>query len=328
MKQDHTKLSLEERVTLFRLLQQDYSKSEIARVLGRHRATVKRELDRNTPKSRSYLPEAAQRSASARRYRGNRCARDEVLANYIENRLEWGWSPEQIAGRMRYEGHGHRVSHEVIYRFIYDSSRGRRKKLHKRLWRGKSRRGYRGPKHPRGSRILNMCSVHDRPQSANDRSEFGHWEADSMDFRNQKRPLLTLTERQTRFARAAERLDRTAEAASAAQIRLLAELPAHARRSITYDQGSEFAGHEQVAEAAGLTTYFCDPHAPWQRGAIENVNRWLRRDLPRKVPLENYDPEDLEDALWLYNTTPRKCLGYQTPLEAFTDQLTAVAVAH
>ena len=78
----------------------------------------------------------------------------------------------------------------------------------------------------------------------------------------------------------------------------------------------------------GLTPYFCNPHAPWQRGAIENVNRWLRRDLPRKVPLGNYDPEDLEDALWLYNTTPRKFLGYRTPLEAFTDQLTAVAVAH
>jgi len=140
MKQDHTKLSLEERVTLFRLLQQDCSKSEIARVLGRHRSTVKRELDRNTPKHRSYLPEAAQRTASARRYRGNRCARNEDLATYIENRLEWGWSPEQIAGLRPTLTHGDAVSHEAIYRFIYDSSRGRRNKLHKRLWRGKGRR--------------------------------------------------------------------------------------------------------------------------------------------------------------------------------------------
>lgn len=327
MKPDHTKLTLDERITLFRLRQQDYSNSAIARALGRHRATVKRELDRNTPKSRCYLPEAAQRTASARRYRGNRCARDEALATDIENRLEWGWSPEQIAGRMRYEGHSHPVSHEVIYRFIYDSRRGRRKKLHKRLWRGKSRRGYRGPKQPRGSRIRNRRSVHERPQPANDRSEFGHWEANSMDFRHQTRPLLTLTERKTRFARAAERLDRTAEAATAAQIRLLAGLPPQARQSVTYDQGSEFAGHEQVAEAANLSTYFCDPHAPWQRGAIENVNRRLRRDLPRQVPLANHSPDDLEDALWLYNTTPRKCLGYRTPLEAFTEELAAVAVA-
>jgi len=148
-----------------------------------------------------------------------------------------------------------------------------------------------------------------------------------MDFRNQKRPLLTLTERKTRFVQAAERLDRTAEAAAQAQIQLLAGLPAQARRSITYDQGSEFAGHERVAEATGLITYFCDPHAPWQRGAIENANGWLRRDLPRKVPLENYEPDDLDDALWLHNTTPRKCLGYRTPLEAFSEELAVVAVA-
>jgi IS30 family transposase len=327
MKQDHTKLTLGERVTLFRLLQQEYSQADIARALGRHRSTVKRELDRNTPQSRLYLPEAAQRTASARRFRGNRCARDEELATYIENRLEWGWSPAQIAGRMRLEAQSQTVSHEVIYRFIYDSPRGRRQKLHNRLWHGKARRGYRGAKRPRGSRIPNRRSIHERPALANDRSEFGHWEADSMDFRNQKRPLLTLTERKTRFARAAERLDRTAEAATSAQIGLLGKLPPYARRSVTYDQGSEFAGHEQVAAQVGLTTYFCDPHAPWQRGAIENVNRWLRRDLPRKVPLENYTPEDLDDALWLYNTTPRKCLGYRTPLEAFTEELTAVAVA-
>ncbi len=328
MKQDHTKLTLEERITLFRMLQQDCSQSAIGEALGRHRSTVKRELDRNTPKSRPYLPEAAHRSANARRFRGNRCTRNEDLAVYVENRLEWGWSPEQIAGRMRLEGHPDAVSHEVIYRFIYASSRGRRQKLHKRLGRGKACRGYRCPKHPRGSRIPNMRSIHQRPQPANDRREFGHWEADSMDFRNQKRPLLTLTERKTRFARAAERLDRTAEAATAAQTGVLGKLPTHARRSVNYDQGSEFTGHEQVAEAVGLTTYFCDPHAPWQRGAIENVNRWLRRDLPRKVPLEDYTPDDLDDALWLYNKTPRKCLSYWTPWEAFTEELTAVAVAH
>jgi len=327
MKQGSPKLQLEERATLFQLLQQGYSQADIARALARDRSTINRELSRNTAKTRSYLPEAAHRKAQARRYRGNWSRRDEGLAQYVENRLGLGWSPEQIAGRMRFEGHNKRLSHESIYRFIYDSSRGRRQKLHKCLWRGKSRRGYRSRKQPRGSPIPNMRSVHDRPQPANARQQFGHWEADSMDFRNQKRPLLTLTERKTRFTRAAERLDRTAEAATEAQIQLFRGLPAQARRSVTYDQGSEFAGHEQVASQAGLTTYFCDPHAPWQRGTIENTNRWLRRDLPRKVPLERYNPEELDDALWLYNTTPRKCLGYRTPLEAFSDELAAVAIA-
>jgi IS30 family transposase len=327
MEQGPTKLRIEERISLFRLHQRGFSQAAIARDLGRHRATIGRELRRNTPKSRDYLPEAAQREAQARRYRGHRCERDPELAAYVEHRLGLGWSPEQIAGRRRLEGYAHTLSPEAVYQYIYDTPRGRSEKLHNDLWRGKARRGYRGPKQRRGSRIPNMRSVHERPAPANDRSEFGHWEADSMDFRNQKRPLLTVTERKTRFVQAAERLDRTAEAATEAQIQLLAGLPAQARRSITYDQGSEFAGHERVAEATGLITYFCDPHAPWQRGAIENTNGWLRRDLPRKIPLEHYEPEDLEDTLWLHNTTPRKCLGYRTPLEAFTEELAAVAVA-
>ena len=327
MKQDHTKLQLDERLALFRLHECGYKRSAIARELGRHRSTIGRELQRNTPNSRDYLPEAAQKQADVRRYRGHRGERDPELAEYVENRLEWGWSPEQIAGRRRLEGYAFALSHEAIYQYVYSTPQGRSQKLHNRLRRGKSRRGYRGPKRPRGSRIPNMRSIHERPEPANDRSEFGHWEADSMDFRNQKRPLLTLTERKTRFTQAAERLDRTAGAATQAQIRLLGGLPPQARRSVTYDQGSEFAGHEQVAEATGLNTYFCDPHAPWQRGAIENTNGWLRRDLPRKLPLEHYEPDDLDDVLWLHNTTPRKCLGYRTPLEAFADELAIVAVA-
>ncbi|MFB6261941.1 MAG: IS30 family transposase [Thiohalorhabdaceae bacterium] len=327
MKQGSPKLQPEERVTLFRMHQLGYRNADIARELGRHRCSIGRELERNTQSSGEYLPEAAGRKANARRYRRHRCERDPELAAYVEDRLEWGWSPEQIAGRRRLEGHTHVLSHEAVYQYIYDTPRGRSAKLHKRLCRGKARRGYRGPKRPRGSRIPNMRSIHERPEPANERQEFGHYEADSMDFRNQKRPLLTLTERKTRFTQAAERLDRTADAATEAQIRLLAGLPPQARRSITYDQGSEFAGHERVAESLGLTTYFCDPHAPWQRGAIENTNGWLRRDLPRKVPLEQYSADDLDDVLWLHNTTPRKCLGYRTPLEAFNDELTAVAVA-
>ena len=322
---DYTHLQPFEREHLCQRRIEGASLRTIGRELGRDPGTLSREIARNQRRSGGYWPEAAGRKARARRFRGNRCERDAELGAYVRERLELGWSPQQIAGRMRYEGGGPSASYETIYRYVY-RPQGKKLRLHRCLWRGKARRGYRAPKRPRGSRIPNRRSIHERPEAANNRSEFGHWEGDSMDFRTQKRPMLTVTERQTRFALAAERLDRTADAATVAQIRLLAELPPHARRSITYDQGSEFAGHQQVAEATGLTTYFCDPHAPWQRGAIENVNRWLRRDLPRKVPLEHYAAEDLDDALWLYNTTPRKCLGYRTPLEAFSEQL-GVALA-
>ena len=326
MERDNSNLRLEERVTIFRLLEQGWGNTAIAREIGRDRSTVWRERQRNTPQGGDYLPEAAHRRAWARRFRGNRCERDPALGAYVRERIQLGWSPQQIAGRLRFEGHARTVSHETIYRYIY-RPQGKREKLHRCLWRGKARRGYRAARRPRGPRIPNRRSIHERPAHINDRDAFGHWEGDTMDFRYQKRPLLTLTERRTRFALAAERLDRTAASATAEQKRLLGRLPARARRSITYDNGSEFAGHQDVAAATGMATYFCDPHAPWQRGAIENVNRWLRRDLPRKVPLDLYAAEDLDDALWLYNTTPRKCLNYRTPLEAFTDELEAVAIA-
>lgn len=322
---EYTHLKPFEREHLCRRRIEGASLRTIGQELGRDAGTVSREVARNRRRSGEYWPEDAQRKARARRFRGNRCERDAELNAYVRERLVLGWSPQQIAGRMRYEGHERPVSHETIYRFVY-RPQGKRERLHRCLWRGKARRGYRAAKRPRGPRIPNWRSIHNRPRVANERRAFGHWEGDSMDFRTQKRPMLTLTERQTRFALAAERPDRTATEAAKAQVRLLAHLPAEARRSITYDNGSEFCDHETVTAATGMTAYFCDPHAPWQRGAIENVNRWLRRDLPRKIPLEHYAAEDLDDALWLYNTTPRKCLGYRTPLEAFSEKL-GVALA-
>ena len=101
----------------------------------------------------------------------------------------------------------------------------------------------------------------------------------------------------------------------------LGGLPAKARRTITHDNGGEFARHEAVTDAIGLQAYFCDPHSPWQRGGLENANGRLRRDLPRKTSLADYTNADIDDAVWNLNTTPRKCLRYRTPIEAFAANL-------
>ncbi len=111
--------------------------------------------------------------------------------------------------------------------------------------------------------------------------------------------------------------DLTAEAIAAE----LGGLPAKARRTITYDNGGEFARHEAVTDGIGLHAYFCDPHSPWQRGGIENANGRLRRDLPRKTSLGEYTDDDIDDVIWNLNATPRKCLGFQTPIEAFAANL-------
>lgn len=101
----------------------------------------------------------------------------------------------------------------------------------------------------------------------------------------------------------------------------LSGLPARARRIITHDNGGEFARHEAMTDAIGLRAYFCDPHSPWQRGSIENDNGPLRRDLPRKTSLAEYTDADIDDVIWNLNATPRKCLGYRTPIEAFAINL-------
>ena len=103
--------------------------------------------------------------------------------------------------------------------------------------------------------------------------------------------------------------------------RLWISMPAKARRTITHDNGGEFARHEAVTDAIGLQAYFCDPHSPWQRGGLENANGRLRRDLPRKTSLADYTNADIDDAVWNLNTTPRKCLRYRTPIEAFAANL-------
>ena len=116
-------------------------------------------------------------------------------------------------------------------------------------------------------------------------------------------------------------LSKDADAAAEAIARELGGLPARARRTITHDNGGEFARHEAVTEAIGLHAYFCDPHSPWQRGSIENANGRLRRDLPRKITLGDYTDADIDDVTWNLNATPRKCLGYRTPIEAFAANL-------
>ena len=142
-----------------------------------------------------------------------------------------------------------------------------------------------------------------------------------MHFRRQRDILLTLQERRSRLTLATRLLSKDSELAASAIAAELGGLPPQARRTITHDNGGEFARHQAVSDAIGLDAYFCDPHSPWQRGGIENANGRLRRDLPRKTRLSDYTDDDIDDVIWNLNSTPRKCLGYRTPIEAFAANL-------
>ncbi len=319
MGKHYGQLDLDERIELSRLHEVGKAPSEIARIMDRHPATIGRELKRNSLPKGGYKPASADRIALSRRRRLSRIERLSPLRDHVSDHLAMGWSPEQISGRLRLEGSQHRVSHESIYRFIYRWP-VRREKLHRYLPRAKASRGRRYFKRRREP-IPGRRSIHERGQAIDNRAEFGHWEGDLLQFRTQRGSLVTLVERQTRLTLADPLPSKNAEATAANLCNSFAALPEAARRSITFDNGPEFARHHKLQQDLAMQSFFCDPHSPWQRGSIENANGRLRRDLPRKTELSDYSHQDIYDIVWANNTTPRKCLGFLTPAEAFIHQL-------
>lgn len=312
-------LTLDERCRLRGLMEMGLSAGETARRLGRHRATIHREIRRNRCGD-GYRPDSADRRAWARKLRGSRIERSTGLQTYVEDRLAMGWSPEQIAGRMGREGSEHAISAESIYRYAY-SPCGRRAGLPRQLAQRKAKRGRRRRNGAREPSIPNRTPIHLRPTGALLRSQFGHWEGDLMHFRRRRDILLTLQERKSRLTLARRLVSKDADVTAGALVAELGGLPATARRTITHDNGGEFARHDTVTDQIGLRAFFCDPHSPWQRGSIENANGRLRRDLPRNTSLTDYSDNDISDVIWNLNSTPRKCLGYRTPIEAFAANL-------
>ena len=319
MGQQYDHFDVDERFELYRLRQSGKGVRACARIMGRDPSTISRELGRNALPRGEYKPGSADRIAMSRRRRLSRIERLIPLRTYVGDRLAMGWSPEQIVGRIRLEGSEHTVVVETIYRYIYHS-RMRSEKLWRFLPRAKASRGRRYFKRRRDP-LQGRRSIHERPFSVALRHEFGHWEGDLMQFRTQRGNLLTVCERKTRFTLTAPLKTKTASETGAALIDVLNRLPQAARKTVTFDNGGEFHDHRKLETVLKLETYFCDPHAPWQRGTIENTNSILRRDMPRKTDISNYTARDIGEITWAVNSTPRKCLGFKTPAEAFLENL-------
>ncbi|MGH7869136.1 MAG: IS30 family transposase, partial [Candidatus Dormibacteraceae bacterium] len=299
---------------------------------GRSPATIARELRRNSLKTKAwpggYSPLRAQALAERRRQRGrpHKLTASPQLRNTVRQYLLQGWSPEQIAGRLR-RTYGHSViSHESIYRFIYHRS-AQKDYWHRLLPRRKSRRGRLGSRG--GSSVLHLqhrVPIHDRPPQANDRTHPGPWEADLMLFRKYGQAVLVLPERSSRHLRLSRQPNKAAHPVAQSLLRLLEPLPPSLRQSLTFDNGTEFAAHYLLTQQLGLPTFFCDAHKPWQKGGIENAIGRLRRLLPRKTDLATLRPELLDACVLRYNNTPRQCLRFLTPHEAFAYASSTVAL--
>jgi IS30 family transposase len=332
MGRSYEQLSLRERVEIELWLGRGCSLRWIGRALGRSPATISREVRRNAKPTKQwcgpYDGERAQ-ALALRRRRWNarfKLARQPDLQSLVRQGLAMGRSPEQIAGRLALEQGRTPISHESIYRFIYHRS-AQKDYWHRLLPRQKSRRGRLGQRGGSpASLIKHRVPLSLRPGEAADRKTPGHWEADLMAFSRYGQYVLITHERSSRLL-TIDRLPRkTATAVAQHLTARLGALPLALRRSITFDNGTEFALHYHLTQTLGLPTFFCDPHAPWQKGGIENAIGRMRASLPRKADLACIDPDQLTALAQAYNNTPRKCLAFQTPNEVFSGLLNRVAL--
>jgi transposase, IS30 family len=302
----------------------------IAARLGRAASTVSREAGRNGTR-RGYRAVAAQAQAEARAARPKtaRLAGDDRLRAWVQARLEEHWSPEQVSVMLRREFPGDaemRVSHEAIYQSIYVQGRGAlRRELAAGLRTGRALRKPRRAAGERRGRIPGMVMISERPAEAADRAVPGHWEGDLI-IGSRSSAIGTLVERSTRFVMLLHLPGRhDADAVAEAMTGAMAGLPAALRRSLTWDQGSEMAAHQQIALATDLEIYFCDPHSPWQRGSNENTNGLLRQYFPKSTDLSVHGRDELDRVAAQLNSRPRKTLGWRTPARALQDVLAQAA---
>jgi IS30 family transposase len=303
-----------ERYELRALRRQGCSNAEIARALGRHRSTIGREIARNSRKDGGYRPYTADEMSRARRRRSRRNRRfigpDWAL---VVARLQEEWSPEQISGRLALSGELS-ISHETIYRYVWDDRRhGGALYLHLRGARKKRRKRY-GRYDSRG-RLAGKRMISERPPGAENRSRVGHLEGDTV-LGTDKHALLTLVDRKTGYVLIGKLRARTVEATNRRAIDLINNT-ARRTRSVTVDNGTEFHGYKAIEAATAADFFFATPHHSWERGTSENTNGLIRQYAPKRTSLAHLTQNDCDSIARRLNNRPRKRLAYRTPAERY-----------
>ncbi|AXI53365.1 IS30 family transposase [Sulfitobacter sp. JL08] len=247
---------------------------------------------------------------------------NDPLCQLIARKLRRKWSPQQIAGwlkRKHPNEEQRRVSHETIYRSLYVQTRGVLKKELQECLR--SPRAIRRSRHATQKglklrKIKDAVPISNRPPEVEDRAVPGHWEGDLIVGSNNSY-IATLVERHSRFVMLAKVETKDTQSVTAALIKQARKLPKELYKSLTWDRGSEMAGHAKFTMATNIDVYFCDPQSPWQRGSNENTNRLLRQYFPKGTDISGFSQAKLSAVARQLNERPRKTLQYQTPAEKF-----------
>lgn len=307
----HTHFTRSDRVFLQKLITAGLGISSCARILRKHSSSVYRELKRGRSTTASgYSVAVAKRRAASLRDNANQQHRklDNRIAKKIIDLLKQYWSPEQIAQSVG-------LSHSTVYRFLWSQSKVFITSIRKYLRHPKLRRKYGTKRREKQRELLKKRWIDDRPQTVNNRMNYGHWEGDTVQGSNRSGYLVTLVERKSGYALVGHIPYKTKKAFRRCSEQLLAPFPQHLRRSITLDNGTEMNDYEELESSTQATVYFAHPYHSWERGTNENFNGLLRQFYPKNREIRTIDQEELDLAVNLLNTRPRKRYGYKSPVE-------------
>jgi len=314
----HKHFTQNERIMLSAMRKKGFTQSEIARELGKHQSSISNELKRNSDKNGNYHAGHAKQRYHARKFKANqalkRIENDRWLRQYIGKKLKLYWSPEQIAGRVR-KDHDVIVCHETIYKYIYNEKPEWKKYLRQK--KGKYRRRYGTKIREKQREEAKKKRIDARPEIVEQRERLGDWEGDTIVGKEKTQRILTHVERKSGYL-LADKLDQvTAEIVRRVAVSRFHSIPKSKRRTITYDNGSEFADHEMIEKKSKTLVFFAYPYHSWERGTNENTNGLLRQFFPKKTFFKNITQDKLSRITKLINHRPRKRLGYLTPHEVF-----------
>ena len=321
------KLTKEDRILIAQWREKGLSNKKIARLLGRSVSTIGREITRNRFKGWVYEPLHAQNLSEQRKKKAwevKEPLKDPRIYSYVMEKLRGGWSPEQIAGRLRLVEHkGNNSWHicpETIYHYIYKPE-NKGKKLWEYLRRKQVRRRVKGGRKSQRIRIPDRVSIHLRPEAVNQRTEIGHWEGDSIVGKGRTNGLHTTYERVTSLIKFRRMITLDSDSSITAQLNIYRKLPEALRKSVTLDNGKEHVKHTILKEILGVATYFADPYSSWQRGGNENCNLWIRYYFPKGTDFNRITDEELKEVEEELNNRPRKRLQYLKPIDVFNSYL-------
>ncbi|MDO6745571.1 IS30 family transposase [Tenacibaculum soleae] len=327
------RLTLKERIQIETLLNENKSKSYIAKTLKRSRSTITREVNKWVQSNRDkYSAELAHWNAKddyLNKRNTDKISIHKKLRIYVYKGLLSEWTPEQIAGRLKEDFPNDpimSISHESIYRYIYTQPQASlNKKLIKLLVRKKTRRRPAKKRRGTGSKIINQVSIESRPKHIDLREEIGHWEGDLVIGKNHKSAIGTIVERKSRYTIIVKLKNKKADEVAKMFSKVLNKLNPIFKKTMTYDNGIEMARHEKITQKTGVKIYFAHPYSSWERGTNENTNGLIRRYLPKGTDFNLIDQKTLIEIKDKLNNRPRKIIGFKTPKEIMINELKIVA---